>query len=203
MFQDFLDEYPELDFEVDIVNYNYFYIYFFIKHGDEFKEIITKEKYPIPSETLDLLKVKLKQHNCCIENDIIHYHSNKRYIYLDIKRIESITESKNQTNPSYEEGLEKHFNLSSDEIQNWCQDFLDEYPELLFEISVANHNYFTIYFFLTGDQTHYIKEEKYPFPDDVLSFLKERLKAHHCYIEEDKVHHRTRYIFINVRKYRQ
>lgn len=87
IFQDFLDEYPELDFEVDIINHNYFYIYFFIKHGDEFKEIITKEKYPIPLETLDLLKIKLKQHNCCIENSIIHYHSNKRYIYLGIKKI--------------------------------------------------------------------------------------------------------------------
>jgi len=198
--QDFLDNYPELDFEISAPDKDMFSINFYILDEDKnFLNIIRKNDYlsKFKSESLDLLQTCLKQHNCTIWRS----HSNNYTFYLDISKDKPINESKNQTNPNYEEGLEKHFQLSSDEIQNWCQDFLDEYAELSFEISVANHNYFTIYFFL--DQMYgNITKEKYLFPDDILNFLKERLNAHHCYIEEDKIHYRSKYIFINIRKYR-
>jgi hypothetical protein len=103
-----------------------------------------------------------------------------------IKNWQSFLEA-NKTEPHEENLLGKYFDLSSEEIQDWIQDFLDEYNELDFEVSVVNPNFFTINFFEVDAMERRIQgnitKEKYPFPEDLLQFLEDRLKEYDCYID--------------------
>lgn len=108
-----------------------------------------------------------------------------------IKNWQSFLEA-NKTEPHEENLLGEYFDLSSEEIQDWIQDFLDEYNELNFEVSVVNRNLFTINFFEVksdyGNEMERriqgnITKEKYPFPEVLLQFLEDRLKEYDCYID--------------------
>ena len=101
-----------------------------------------------------------------------------------IKKWESFLEA-NYTSPNEEDLLQKYFDITSDDIKDWCQDFLDE-SELDFEANVVNENLLIINFFDVDSESRRIRatitKEKYPFPEDVLQFLKDRFKAYDCYI---------------------
>lgn len=102
-----------------------------------------------------------------------------------IKKWQSFLEA-NYTTPSEEDMLKKYFDITSEDIKDWCQDFLDEFTELDFEVGVVNENLFIINFFDVDGVSRRIRptitKEKYPFPGDVLQFLKDRLKDYDCYI---------------------
>jgi hypothetical protein len=107
-------------------------------------------------------------------------------VNLFISRMDKSLLESNYTNPNEENLLQKYFDITSEDIQDWCQDFLDEFTELDFEISVVNRSLFMINFFEVDNESHRIRsnitKEKYPFPDDILQFLKDRLKDYSCYI---------------------
>jgi hypothetical protein len=101
-----------------------------------------------------------------------------------IKKWQSFLEA-NYTTPNEEDLLQKYFDITSDDIKDWCQDFLDE-SELDFEANVVNDNLFIINFFDVDSESPRVRKtitkEKYPFPEDILQFLKDRLKDYDCYI---------------------
>jgi len=102
-----------------------------------------------------------------------------------IKKWQSFLEA-NKTESHEEKLLVKYFDLTSEDIKDWVQDFLDEYLNLDFEVSVVNQNLFMINFFEVDAMERRIQgnitKEKYPYPEDLLQFLKDRLKAYDCYI---------------------
>jgi hypothetical protein len=105
-------------------------------------------------------------------------------VNLFISKMDKSILEANYTNPNEESLLQKYFDMTSEDIQDWCQDFLDDFTELDFEVSVVNQNLFMINFFEVGENriNRGITKEKYPFPEDVLQFLKDRFKAYGCYI---------------------
>lgn len=111
----------------------------------------------------------------------------------------SILES-NYTNPNEENLLQKYFDITSDDIKDWCQDFLDE-SQLDFEVGVVNSNLFIINFFDVDSESRRIRptvtKEKYPFSEEVLQFLKDRLKAYDCYIDHEPGESEDVYYAIN------
>ena len=92
----------------------------------------------------------------------------------------------NYTTPNEEDSLNKYFDLTSNDIKDWIQDFLDEHLDLDFEVSVVHKNLFMINLFDVDYESRRIKstitKEKYPFPEDLLQFLKDRMKDFDCYI---------------------
>jgi hypothetical protein len=102
-----------------------------------------------------------------------------------VKKWQSFLEA-NKTESHEEKLLVKYFDLTSEDIKDWVQDFLDEYHDLDFEVSVVNQNLFMINFFEVDVMERRIQgnitKEKYPYPVELLQFLKDRLKAYDCYI---------------------
>jgi len=98
---------------------------------------------------------------------------------LFIKRLENIKESLNVTKESEEQSLERYFDLESIDIKDWFQDFLDEYTDLDFEVSVMSKKIFVVNFFdqvLIQRSEFNITKEKYPVTEEMLSFLEGKLK---------------------------
>ena len=106
-----------------------------------------------------------------------------------IKKWKSFLEA-NYTAQSDEKNLKKYFDITSEDIKDWCQEFLDEFTELDFEVSVVNQNLFIVNFYEVDYESRIIMnritKEKYPFPKDVLQFLKDRLNDYDCYLLKNK-----------------
>lgn len=184
--QDVLDESEYLSCNVHIWNQTEFVIKFFIKaqFGEDAKNWLFERGLVI--KHLEELKTNLAHYG--LE---IFYISNAEYpdddktfgVNLFVRKRQNTILEANKTESHEEKLLVKYFDLTSEDIKDWVQDFLDEYHDLDFEVSVVNQNLFMINFFevdalFQGN----ITKEKYPYPEDLLQFLKDRLKAYDCYI---------------------
>ncbi len=88
----------------------------------------------------------------------------------------------NKTEQREEELLKKYFDLDSSDIEQWLHDFLDEHPELRFEVSVINHNFFIINLYADG---YKISKKDYEFTDDTISFLQNMMGDYNLTIEPE------------------
>jgi hypothetical protein len=95
-----------------------------------------------------------------------------------IKKWKLFLES-NKTTKEDEDSLQKYFDLTSDEVKEWLQEFLDD-TMLDFDISVINHKLFMITFY--QDDLKGITKEKYPFPEKLLQYLMDRFAEYNCKI---------------------
>jgi len=98
-----------------------------------------------------------------------------------IKKWKLFTES-NKTTREDEDSLQKYFDLTSDEVKEWIQEFLDD-TMLDFDISVISHNLFMITFYEDGYQPDpKITHQNYPFPENLIKYLTIRLNEYDCRI---------------------
>jgi hypothetical protein len=98
-----------------------------------------------------------------------------------MKFLKRFNESKNVTEAEEETKLKKYFGIESEDVKDWVQDFLDEYNQLDFEVSIISDKHFTINFFdseaLNNRVQGYISRTKFPFSDDNLYNLKSILAS--------------------------
>lgn len=111
----------------------------------------------------------------------------------------------NSTEQHEEKLLRKYFDLTSEDIKDFVQDFLDEHLDLDFEVMVVNYELFIINFFEVDSESRVIVQgkitrDKYPFPEESFTFLKSRLKDYDCYPLDVHYDINNRYISINVNK---
>ena len=99
-----------------------------------------------------------------------------------MKYLKRFNETLNITHDTDEYNLEKFFNLSSNDIKEWIQDFLDEYLELGFEVSVITKRNFVINIF-EEDQKPVMTKDKYP-TDELISSLEIILKSYQLKLDE-------------------
>ena len=108
-----------------------------------------------------------------------------KYGYHPYFEAPRVNESSNFTNKSDELKLDKWFGLTSDDVKTWFQDFLDEYLELDFEVSIINDKHFVVNIYNQdalnnqynrGDWSKYtITKERYPVSDELIKFIQDRL----------------------------
>lgn len=188
---DVLDENPHLSCCVNIWDRKQFVIKFYVNNTGEYNFVTTTEldvkswlfergqvtkyindiNYNLNSFGLEITYISNEEHS----DDTKTFGVN-----LFVTKLDKILES-NLTPADEEKSLDKLFGFSSEDIHDWVQDFLDEYHDLSFEVIVVNHKLFMINFFEDGFLPN-ITKNKYPFPNEVLQFLKDRLKDYDCYI---------------------
>lgn len=184
---DVLDENSQLYCKVSIWSKNMFVIGFEINpYGDDAKNwlfergLVTKYVNDI-NHRLNSYDLRISS----ISNQDYPNHKKTFAVNLFISKMDKSILEANYTSPNEEDLLQKYFDITSDDIKDWCQDFLDE-SELDFETSVVNENLFIINFFDVDSESRRIRttitKEKYPFSEDVLQFLKDRLETLDCYI---------------------
>ena len=106
-----------------------------------------------------------------------------------IKKIEHkfISENLNITDTSDEHNLERYFELTSNDVRDWFQDFLDEHLELGFEVSVINRKHFVINFFKLNDTgsiiPNSITEEKYSLTSELIDSIHSVLKTYNLELD--------------------
>ena len=185
---DVLDENSHLSCNVSLWSKDRFVIGFEVEpHGDDalewlFERSLVTQYVNDINHRLNAYGLKISS----ISNEEDPNYKKTFAVNLFISRMDKSLLESNYTNPNEENLLQKYFDITSEDIQDWCQDFLDEFTELDFEISVVNRSLFMINFFEVDNESHRIRsnitKEKYPFPDDILQFLKDRLKDYSCYI---------------------
>ena len=119
-----------------------------------------------------------------------------------IKNWQSFTEA-NRTESHDEIELNKYFDITSDDIKDCVQDFLDEYLDLDFEVIVVDKEKFFINFYEVGSvwvTQGNITKEKYPFPEEIMAFLKNKLRGYDCYPKEVSYYTHKRCMSIYVEK---
>lgn len=92
------------------------------------------------------------------------------------KQIESIKESTNITGKKDNNLLSQMFGIDTNEIGDWIQDILDDYPDLDWSISVYTNQKFFINLF-SEDRIH---PKDYPISNEQIEFLDDRLREHQC-----------------------
>lgn len=108
----------------------------------------------------------------------------------------------NKTNQDDESLLQKYFDLTSDEIKEWLQEFLDD-TLLNFDVSVINHKLFMITFYEDDAELKIITKEKYPFPEKLLQYLMDRFAEYDCKISPEpgaKESGMPRYVYYAISK---
>ena len=89
----------------------------------------------------------------------------------------------NKTTPQEEEVLEKYFGFSSEDVEGWFSDFLDNHPELDFEVSVVNDDMIFFNFFVDDDTpTGSIRKDVHIISDDILNHVRRILSQYNCKI---------------------
>jgi hypothetical protein len=184
---DVLDENPHLSGRVSLWSKTMFTIGFYIEtYGDDAKNWLFKRG--IVTKYVNDINHRLNSYGLIVSNISEKGDPDNKKTFgvnLFISKMDKSILEANYTSPNEEDMLQKYFDITSDDIKDWCQDFLDE-SELDFETSVVNENLFIINFFDVDSESRRIRttitKEKYPFPEDVLQFLKDRLKTFDCYI---------------------
>lgn len=74
--------------------------------------------------------------------------------------------------------ITKNFDIEENDIEDWSQDILDEYPDLDLIITYYNKDKFYIYLFSPGIKTDY--KTKYPINLKHIKFINERLRERGC-----------------------
>lgn len=88
----------------------------------------------------------------------------------------------NKTNSQEDELITKFFGFDSEDVEGWFSDFLDEHPDLDFELSIVDDKMLFINFFHSDTNERSIRKDIYVVSDETLNHVKRILKQYNCQI---------------------
>lgn len=88
----------------------------------------------------------------------------------------------NKTNSQEDELITKFFGFDSEDVEGWFSDFLDEHPDLDFELSIVDDKMLFINFFHSDTYERSIRKDIYVVSDETLNHVKRILKQYNCQI---------------------